>query len=439
MTQENRSLWEGCDVLKLTESIPTPFFLFSKQAIASNINRLQNAFSMHTEKFRIDYCVKSNYEFMLLEVIRTHGIGAMVTCPWELRLAKEVGFKPDSITYHGPCKSYDELKFAIESEIGLIHVYNHYELDMIQQIARDMEKTVRISLRIVAPRSRRQFSIPKWYAGRFGFSHNEILDIFGMSKNHPSVIITGLGFHLGTQMVDPGDYFFAIKKLFCLIKEVYGLGYDIQEITLGGGWPSDNIKPVNFKSLLKAFFVNEDTGCLNASKVHAENVARFICKTAREKGISSIPSVRLEPGRGIIGSAGILVTRVVRKKGNWIFVDAGRNYLPESLLFARRRIMQLAKRAAKTHCLYNISGNTLNTMDVMAVGVKLPGVEIGDVLIFMDAGAYTLSRSVRYAGSAPNAFLSDEDCRIVQIRREETLEDITLPMVKAAERFSILE
>ena len=140
------------------------------------------------------------------------------------------------------------------------------------------------------------------------------------------------------------------------------------------------------------------------------------------------PVLAAEPGRAIAGNAAVLVTRVMAKDGRWIFLDGSRNYMAESPLLFTRQIMPAVLPKPFSQHFYHISGNTLNTMDVMDLWRKLPILNAGDLLIFGDAGAYSISRACRYAGLLPSVYLSGKDGSLRLIRRAEKPEDLIGPM-----------
>ena len=146
-------------------------------------------------------------------------------------------------------------------------------------------------------------------------------------------------------------------------------------------------------------------------------------------GLRPAPALALEPGRSIVGDAAVLVTRVRGVSGSWAFLDASRNHLGESpLLFGRRILPERESGPGLRRRAYHLAGNTLNTRDVIDVRRKLPPLGEGDLLVFADAGAYTISRASRYAGLSPPVLLLEPDGTLRTIRRAEALEDLEGPM-----------
>jgi len=145
------------------------------------------------------------------------------------------------------------------------------------------------------------------------------------------------------------------------------------------------------------------------------------------------PGLAAEPGRAIVGDAAILVTRVRGVNGRWAFLDASRNFLPESPLLFSRRILPLREPAGgDERRFYHLSGSTLNTLDVLDLRRRLPRLAIGDLLAFCDAGAYSISRASPYAGLPPAVWVLGEDGELRLGRAAGSVDDLLRPMILRA-------
>ena len=385
----------------------------------------------------VDYCVKTNYEHGLLCLLRELGTGAMVSCDWELRLALEAGFPPERITFHGPCKSAQEIDAAVAASVGLIHVYSAAELDLLDGVAAAHGRRVDVSLRLAIPGPWPTRWLSGWYANRLGVPPAEAIPLLRRIASSPSLRLRGLSVHVGTHVTRPAPYLRAIGALIRLAKAAEVAGLPLQEIDLGGGWPSDTLQPLSLGLGFRLVCGRERPPARPLLAPLAQTVAQAFRSAAGRAHLSTPPTVRLEPGRGLVGSAGLLVTRVVARRGRWLFVDASRNLLPESWLVGRRAVRPVARRDEQGR-RYHLSGKTMNTADIMALAVSLPTVEVGDVLAFLDAGAYALSRANRYAGTIPAAYLLDDSGEPRQIRKQDTYEDIIAAMVDVGQRPALL-
>jgi diaminopimelate decarboxylase len=136
----------------------------------------------------------------------------------------------------------------------------------------------------------------------------------------------------------------------------------------------------------------------------------------------------VEPGRSIIGNATLLITRVRAVHRRWAFLDASHNYLGENPYLFTRMILPCRQHADRPTAIYHLSGSTLNTLDVIDAGCRLPCLEPGDLLALCDAGAYSISRANRYAGITPPIYLLRSDGDLECIRRPGDAEDLTTLM-----------
>jgi len=429
---------DGHAIARLAGCLPTPFFLFSEQALAENYHRLARPVSELPGGGCIDYCVKTNHELALLHLIRGLGAGAMVSCGWELELALAAGFDPARISFHGPCKTAKELHQAVTAGVGLIHVYSSEEIDELNGIAGGNGRRMNVSLRLPTPGPRWLRGPAGWYAQRLGIPWEQAAGLAVRSSTLPWVRPVGLSVHLGTHVTHPAPYRQALRSLVRLARELAHTGNPLRMITLGGGWPSETLQRVRLKTLIRGTAVGERPPTLPAAMRLAQQVAAAFRAEIERSRLAEPPLLRLEPGRGLVGSSGVLVTRVRALRGRWAFVDGSRNYLPERLLTSRRLILPSVRRTGNPLRRSHISGATLNTMDVLALGVKLPVLHVGDVLAFLDAGAYSLSRACRYAGTVPAAYLITKAGKVVQILRGDRYADLVASMVPPDQWTSVL-
>ncbi len=425
LTYEGARLYcDGHSIQDLAEHFSTPFFLFSARDIAANYSSLTDAFSSLPSGFSIDYCVKTNYEGAILRLLRRMGAGVMLSCGFEFSLAQEAGFQPERITVHGPCKTDQELETAISAGVPLIHVYTVQELERIAEFAAHHQIVVNISLRLTSPGPWWARGLVGWYARRLGIPWQEACDTFRKASSYSWLRPVGFSVHLGTQITRSRPYLVATKGLIRLAEKLQRDGLAVSQISLGGGWPSNTLQKSGWRCVSEKSVAMKTRSRPDLLSFVARSVAEGFLSQMRRSALTTFPHVRLEPGRSLIGPAGLLVSRIRAVRNRWFFVDTSRNVLPESLMVAHRSILPAAECDAGRRSLCCISGKTLNTMDVLAVAVKLPPLQPGDVVVFLDAGAYSLSRACRYAGDIPDAYLLEVTGEIVQIRKEHEFTDM---------------
>jgi len=196
----------------------------------------------------------------------------------------------------------------------------------------------------------------------------------------------------------------------------------VEEINIGGGYPSQSLIKTTLPGLvLSVAGLKYKTQATPIEEFGERVSSRF----AREvKILKHKPVLVCQPGRSVVSSMGIGVSRVVSVKPNWVFLDISNNVLPVSLFFAQREVLIANKVGRKATEKFNISGSSLNSADVLATNQSLPDVVAGDICVIMDAGAYTISRASRFATLSPAVFLIREKGKIDLIRRKETYEDV---------------
>jgi len=171
------------------------------------------------------------------------------------------------------------------------------------------------------------------------------------------------------------------------------------------------------------------TNSITALEDFARRLSEQFYQEVHSIGLPKLPVLTLEPGRSIVGNAGILITRVRNIQGMWAFLDASRNFLGENPLLFTRHILPVDIRGRNSLRYYHLSGSTLNTTDIIDLWRRLPSLTSMDVLALCDAGAYSISRANRYAGMAPAIYLLETDGSLTIIRRPEQSTDLMSPMI----------
>jgi diaminopimelate decarboxylase len=264
-----------------------------------------------------------------------------------------------------------------------------------------------------------------------GFKSSEIFPVVAFILESRGLHLRALNFYRGTQQTKPQRYQYLLQKSADLASRIYSqYRISVDEINLGGGLPSPSIRGV-VKRILKRG--HTDLRASTNSSTTPENYARHLSKQFFQEfhslGLPKIPILALEPGRSIVGNAGILVTRVRNVQGKWAFLDASRNFLGENPFLFTRNILPVDMRGKNSFRYYHLSGGTLNTTDVLDLWRRLPILTSMDVLAFCDTGAYSISRSSRYAGMAPAIYLLNSDGLMMMIRRPEESTDLMSPMI----------
>ena len=368
--------------LALAEEQGTPFFLFSEGALAERIDQIRGAF----DQVEIAYSVKTNYELGLLRRIQQFGCGASVGSEIELALARQAGFSPEMVCLDGPAKSERLICEALEWGVRAFNADSEEELDRLAA------SKARVLLRVRIPPGWRG-GVAEAAAGRFGVPYARAVALRDR--------VQGFAIHLGSQLVSSVHHVRWLEKLSALRPKPV-------ELILGGGFPSPFLR----------------RGLLGRRAPGLRAFCEPIARAAAGLGAHLV----LEPGRAIVGPAGWLYAGVVARKSRWAFLDAGKNMLPESLVFARRQI-ELVDAGQRACRRIHLAGPTLSSADVLGFGLTLPDLQVGDLLRFGAAGAYTLSRVSRFGTYVPPAWIVTRDGDLEPLRRPDSLDDVMRPMV----------
>jgi diaminopimelate decarboxylase len=406
----------GIPVAELAEKTHTPAFVFSEDKLKANFEAFQSAFAPPAPwRLRIAYSVKTAWEPRLLALLAGLGAEAEVACEHELALATRAGFRPGDIYLDGPAHTREAVDRAVSGKARFVKVDSFDQLRLVCQVAGQAH----VCLRIRLPGSKLRGPAGMLEA-RFGMDEAELEQALSFLKDQPGMGLRGFAVHVGSQVTRPGEYAAGLKALARALSQASRRGFEPVEVNIGGGFPSPTLTPTSLGGILRAWMPGTDGGIPPVAAFGNAVVDAL-------KSVELPPSVReltLEPGRALVGNASVLLTRVVAAKKGWLVLDASHNFVPESLLFARRRFLPSNPDGDKPWSRVNLAGSTLSGGDVLALGARLPSCRAGDILVMMDAGAYTLSRANRFTTLVPPAFLLDGSGALTPLRRKETAEDV---------------
>lgn len=395
----------------------TPVYIYSLTAILENYRALAAAFG--ELDCLICYSVKANSNMTVLSALCEQGAGFDVVSGGELRRALKAGADPKRIVYAGVGKTTQELNFALDVGILMFNVESAEELQVLDELASELGRKAPAALRInpdVDAHTHRHITTGK-KENKFGIDPETAMRILEGAKQLRSVDIVGLHMHIGSQITETDPYASAIERLAALAQGSRLLGHEIQYLNAGGG-----------------FGIQYETEDAPPAAVFAEAIA----PTVQQTGCKLL----LEPGRFIVGNAGILATRVQYIKRTdakrFIITDAAMNDLMRPTLYGAYHMIWPASSPVDTHLLWeehgvaalanlepaDVVGPVCESGDVFAKDRYLPEVFRDDVLAIFSAGAYGMSMSSNYNSRyrAAEVLVHGEEVRLV--RRRETFEDI---------------
>ncbi len=389
--------WEGVALRDAALRLGTPVLLASEEAIRRNANDLRGGLRSAWPDVVLRYCAKTNNDSAILSILGDENLDVLASHEPEVRLVLAAGFTPDRVAFQKPVLDEREIKAVVDAGVRRVHAFRAADLDLLSQVAVARGIELRVSLRITPP----NFGIPLLgsAARRMGF---EPADVERAVAKRPGLVIDAVNTYIGTQQERVEAFRPAIRTLLQLARRLGAL-----EVNLGGGVPSSTLRRVTPMKLLRRH--NPDVSM--PLREYAAQLGTIFGDEVRRLDAAFAPRLVLEPGRSIVGNAAILLTRVCAAKDRWRFLDCGRNVLVESPLAFMRRIEPLDRRDGTA--VVDLSGPTLNTLDVVDTRRVLPPLHVGDLVAIGDAGAYTLSRGTSYAGALPP---------LVLVRRDGTME-----------------
>jgi len=362
---------EDVNLAELAARVGTPFYCYSTAT-------LERHYRVFTEAFTgvptlVCYAMKANSNQSVLRTLARLGAGADVVSGGELKRARAAGIPPERIVFSGVGKTEAELRQAVTEDILCLNVESEPELELLSQVASGMGRTARISLRVnpdVEAGGHAKISTGK-SENKFGIPLSHAREVCARAARLPGIKVTGIDMHIGSQITDLAPMEAAFRMLVDFVRTLRADGHDIAHVDFGGGLgiPYETDLPVP-----------------PAPDAYAEVVKRVT------KGLDC--TLMFEPGRMIVGNAGILVTRVIYvKRGdarNFVIIDAAMNDLIRPTLYeAYHQIMPVHAAAKDVPVLVaDVVGPVCETGDYLALGRNLPEPKAGDLLAIMTAGAY---------------------------------------------------
>ncbi|HEX3130281.1 MAG TPA: hypothetical protein VH394_23295 [Thermoanaerobaculia bacterium] len=419
---------EGVPLGDLAERLGTPFFLISAARLRANYRALERGLAAAGPATVLRYCAKTNREAAVLEVMGALGSHLLASHAAEAALAVRCGVPPERIAFARPVLTPEELDAALGLGVPLFHVHHPDDLprlaEAVSRMGR-MERRVRVSFRL---RGAAGLSPLGRLNRRLGLDAGEIVEAVRQAAASPFLEPAAVNFYLGTQQSSLDGFTRVFRGVLDLVKRVASeTGVALREVNLGGGIPSPTLRRIGPRQVIGRLRDPARPPRSPRPQATLEDFAARLGARFRElveaADLAEPPVLAAEPGRSIVGDAAVLVTRVRAVRGRWLFLDASRNHLPESPILFARRILPLVARPGPER-FWNLSGCTLNTLDVLDLHRRLPALGPGDGLAFCDAGAYSISRASSYAGLPPAVYLLEEGGTVRLARRAGSVEDL---------------
>lgn len=395
----------GIPVEELAAATGTPSIVYREARIRENFRAFVDAWDFSPLGTAVFYSAKTAPLPKILSLLAQWGARVEAACLHEVDLALDAGFGPEGILLDGPAHHQSTLSEALARGIRVFKVDS---LDQARTLARAAEGAeVDVVVRLKARPSRWVQSPAEAMGSRFGLERRDLGALWALMRAHRGLTVAGLAVHVGSQVVGCGPYVRAARDLAGAAWEAWDLGFAPRWVDVGGGFPSPTLVSPSPAGMARTLVGRRPIPPLAS---YASSLRRALVG----KVPPSVTHVVLEPGRVLVSNAAILLTRVMAVNGRWVFVDASRNFVPESLLFARRRF--LASRHASSLTRVNLAGCTLSGGDVLGMGLRLPRCSQGDLLVMTDAGAYTVSKASRFTTPLPAVYMLAVDGTLTSLQ-----------------------
>lgn len=394
---------EDVPVKALARRYGTPLYVYSSRTILRHFRAYRDAYKGFPHL--ICYALKANTNGAILRLLAKEGCGADIVSGGELFRALRAGIPAEKIVYAGVGKREEEIRAALAAKVLMFNVESEAELSEIDGVAGRMRTKAPVALRVnpdIDPQTHPYISTGM-KEHKFGISIDNALEHYRMASRLRNIHVVGVQKHIGSQITKINPFVDALERILILFDELKRQGFGMKYLDIGGGLgiPYDDEKPPLPGDLAKRLLP-----LLNGRDV----------------------TLIMEPGRSIVGNAGILVTRTLYlKKGedkSFVIVDAGMNDLMRPSLYnAYHRILPVVKKR-RSPMVADIVGPICESGDFLARGRKIARVEPGDLLAAMSAGAYGMSMSSSYNSRPLAAEVLVDGKRHSLIRRRGTYEDL---------------
>jgi diaminopimelate decarboxylase len=408
----------GIDSVALAEKYGTPLYVYDVGIIRNNARSFVQAFEKLDVKGKVAYASKAFSCIAMVQVAHQEGLCLDVVSEGELYTALQAGFPTERIHLHGNNKSRRELEIAIDEGIGCIVVDNFYEIQLIEEILEEKDKKVDVLLRVTpgVELDTHQYIMTGNEDSKFGFNlvNGQADEAFRILHNHDTIQLKGLHCHIGSQIFETEGFKVAVQLLFeTLEKWLDEVGYVPEVLNLGGGYGIRYTKE------------DEPLGY----NVYVEEIVHAVKENSERLNIP-MPEIWIEPGRSIVGNAGITLYTIGSSKDipgvrNYVSVDGGMSdNIRPALYEAKYDAIVANKVAANAQEEVSIAGKACESGDMLIWDLALPKVEPGDLLAVFSTGAYGYSMASNYNRLARPAVVFVEDGTDKLVVKRETREDL---------------
>ncbi len=407
----------GCDTIELAAEFGTPLYVFDEFSLRNKCREFKTEFGQRYSETTVIYASKAFLNGALAVIFREEGLGLDVVSDGELAIARSVDFPMDMVYFHGNNKSAEELRLALKHHVGRIVVDNFDELNRLGEMAEETGHIPDILLRLtpgVDPHTHEHITTGV-LGGKFGFPLFSADKAVTQAMSTPSLNLVGLHFHLGSLIFEVQPYCEAIEIVLEFAAEMKQKhGFELEELNIGGG-----------------FAIQYTLDCpAPPVSVYAEAIVSKMVSKCQHLKLAP-PTLALEPGRAIVGQAGMALYRVgvvkdIPELKCYVLVDGGMADNIRPVLYGAKYEALLANKVLEEEAgLVTVAGRFCESGDVLVEDISLPPVSAGDIIAIPDCGAYCLPLQSNYNASLKPAVVGVKEGKARLIRRRETFDDLT--------------
>jgi diaminopimelate decarboxylase len=369
---------EDVSLRTLAEEIGTPFYCYSSATLERHYKVMHDAFA--GTDHMICYAMKANSNQAVIRTMAELGAGMDVVSEGELRRALAAGVPARKIVFSGVGKTAREMSLALKEGIACFNVESEPELELLSEVAKRVGQRATVSIRVnpdVDAKTHHKISTGK-AEDKFGISYKRAREVYARAAELPAIDVAGIDMHIGSQITELEPFEKAFRLMAELTEELRSDGHNIRHLDLGGGLG------VPYRGT-------------NDVPPHPDEYAAMVKRTLGHLNVKLV----LEPGRMIVGNAGVLVSRVVYVKDgtekHFVIQDAAMNDLIRPTLYdAYHEIIPVAEPSSPETMMADVVGPVCESGDYLAKGRRLPRLEQGDLLATMTAGAYGAVQASSY-------------------------------------------
>ncbi|HEX2217851.1 MAG TPA: diaminopimelate decarboxylase [Gemmatimonadales bacterium] len=394
----------GVSLTAVADTVGTPAYLYNARVIRRQFRALDQALA--PVPHRVAYAVKANSNLAVLRILRDLGAGADIVSGGELARALAAGFEPEHIVFSGVGKTDEELTAAVEAGIGHVHLESVSELAALGRIVERLRRPMRVGIRVNPDVTAETHPYIATGQGgiKFGVPVDQVVPLALQVRQHSLLTLDTVAMHIGSQLLDPAPYAEGVRRLLELVAELRQSGVDtLRTLDVGGGL---GIRYRDERPL--------DPAALAAA----------IVPPVRESGLALV----MEPGRYLVGSAGILLTTVLSRKYSGgkelVIVDAGMNDLVRPSHYMAYHEMAEVEPRGRAEGEVDVVGPVCETGDFLARDRMLPGLDRGERIAVLGAGAYGFVMASNYNTRPRPAEVVVDDGRWWVSRRRERIDEL---------------